>query len=94
MKTCNIISLLVSTTHTGRQCSSGDSCKQWTHSDCPETVGGRSQCQPPEQGDDHDMFIAMFSNKTKCKDAYFGDGVTTKNIIVKQLYRVTKKLSC
>ena len=26
------------------------------------------------------MFIAMVSNKTKCKDAYFGDGVTTKNI--------------
>ena len=27
------------------------------------------------------MFIAMVSNKTKCKDAYFGDGVTTKNFI-------------
>ena len=34
-------------------CSSGDSCSEWTHQDSPETVGGRSQCQLSEQGDDH-----------------------------------------
>ena len=29
------------------------SCWEWTHQDSPETVGGRSQCQPSEQGDDY-----------------------------------------
>ena len=31
-------------------CSSGDSCPEGTYWDSSETVGGRSQRQPPEQG--------------------------------------------
>ena len=38
-------------THRGTmQCSSGDSCPEGTYWDSSETVGGRSQRQPPEQG--------------------------------------------
>ena len=36
--------------HVGMQCSSGDSCPGGTYWDSSETVGGRSQRQPPEQG--------------------------------------------
>ena len=36
--------------HVGMQCSSGGSCHEGTYWDSSETVGGRSQRQPPEQG--------------------------------------------
>ena len=40
-------------------CSSGDSCSEWTHPDSPETVGGRSQCQLSEQGDDCECAVVI-----------------------------------
>ena len=46
--------------HTVWCCSSGDSCSEWTHQDSPETVGGRSQCQLSEQGDDCECAVAMY----------------------------------
>ena len=45
--------------HTVWHCSSGGSCYLWTHQDSPETVGGRSQCQPSEQGDDCECVVTM-----------------------------------
>ena len=49
--------------HTVWQCSSRDSCWEWTHHNSPETVKGRSQCQPSEQGDDHTTIaIPVISN--------------------------------
>ena len=39
------------------QCSSGDSCSEGTHQNSPETVGGRSNCQPSEQGDDYNLLV-------------------------------------
>ena len=37
-------------TSAARQCSIGDSCSQWTLTDCPETIGGELKYQPTEQG--------------------------------------------
>ena len=52
--TCKFAHTFVPTCmYTGWFCSSGDSCSEGTHSDCSETVGGQSQCHPPEQGDDY-----------------------------------------
>ena len=45
----------------GIQCSSGDSCSAGTHSDSSETVGGKSQSQPPEQGDYYYYMHAMYT---------------------------------
>ena len=54
---------LVSYSHTTGCCSFGDSCSEWTHQDSPETVGGRSQCQPSEQGDDCECAVIMCISK-------------------------------
>ena len=46
------------TLSSGWWCSSGGSCPEWTYWDSSETVGGRSQRQPPEQGEG----LSYFSN--------------------------------
>ena len=43
------------------QCSSGDSCSEWTYWDSSETVGGRSHCQPSDQGYDKYCVLSSYS---------------------------------
>ena len=48
---CSLLSCLSYALNIAGGCSSGSSCLSWAHQDSPETAGGRSKCQPSEQGD-------------------------------------------